>query len=287
MPLIEAEGRSIYAESYGNPKDPALVLISGLTWQLTSWPEQLCEAFVDRGFFVIRYDNRDAGLSSNFVDKEQYSLEDMADDCIVVLNHYDVAPAHIMGISLGGMIAQVLAIEHPEIMLSMTSYASRTGHPDFGNPTDEAVMALLQEPPTTRAEAEALGVMRKKIWGTPDTWDEGEWATFSGDNFDRAAPVKDAGLRQYLALEASGNRDDRLAKIDVPTLVIHGSIDPLVSVDGGRHTAEVIPGAVFEEIEGMGHDLPITEWPHIVSLVTSHAVNAANGSRGQSLLKGS
>ena len=184
---------------------------------------------------------------------------------------------------MGGMIAQVLAIEHPEVMLSMISYASRTGHPDFGNPTEEALVALLQPQPTNRAEAEALGVQGKRVWGTPDTWDEGEWAKFSGDNYERANH-EGSGLRQFLAIDASGNRDDELAQIEVPTLVIHGSIDPLIPPDGGRHTADVIPGAIYEEIEGMGHDLPITEWPHIVEVVTSHAVAAANSDRGKSLL---
>ena len=287
MPLVEADGRSLYAESFGDPADPTLLLISGLTSQLTSWPVEFCEAFVDRGFFVIRFDNRDVGLSTKFVDREQYSLSDMADDAVEVLQYFDAAPAHVMGISMGGMVAQVLAIDHPEVVLSLISLSSRTGHPDFGNSTPEAIEALLVEPATTRAEAEAIGVAGKRVWGTPDTWNEDEWAAFSGDNFDRAAPAEGSGLRQYLALEGSGNRDEQLGKIEVPTLVMHGTIDPLISVDGGRHTADVIPGAVFEELEGVGHDLPITEWPHIVSLVTTHAVSAASSDRGRALLEGS
>lgn len=284
MPLVEAEGRSLYAESFGDPSDPALLLISGMTSQLTSWPEFFCEALVDRGFFVIRFDNRDVGLSTNFVDREQYSLSDMADDCVEVLRHFDAAPAHVMGMSMGGMIAQILAIEHPEVMLSMISYASCTADPDTGKPTEEAVLALLRPAPTTRAEAEVAGVEGKRVWGTPDTWDETEWAAFCGDNFDRAAPAAGSGLRQFMAVDQSGQWDEPLAQIDVPTLVIHGSIDPLINADGGRHTAKVIPDATYVEIEGMGHDLPITEWPHIVSLVTNHAVQAANGARGRALL---
>ena len=286
MPLIEAEGRSIFAESFGNPEDPALLLIAGMTSQLTSWPAEFCEALVDRGFFVIRFDNRDVGLSSSFLDRDPYSLSDMADDAVEVLRHFDAAPAHVMGMSMGGMIAQILAIDHPEEMLSLISYASGTADPDTGNPTEEAIIALLNPPPTTREEAEANGVAGKRVWGTPDTWDESEWAAFSGDNFDRAAPVEGSGMRQFVAVELAGQWDDALAEIDVPTLVIHGSIDPLINPDGGRHTAALIPDATYEEIEGMGHDLPITEWPHIVSLVTSHAVAAANSSRGQKLLEG-
>lgn len=286
MPLIEADGRSLFAESFGNPDDPALLLIAGMTSQLTSWPEEFCEALVDRGFFVIRFDNRDVGLSTKYNDRDPYSLADMADDCVQVLNHFDAAPAHVMGMSMGGMIAQIQAIEQPETMLSMISYASCTAHPDFGNPTEEAVLALLHPPATTREEAEAVGVAGKRVWGTPDTWDEAEWAAFSGDNFDRSPPVEGSGLRQFVAVELAGQWDDDLAKVDVPTLVIHGSIDPLINPDGGQHTAGLIFGATYEEIEGMGHDLPITEWPHIVSLVTAHAVSAANGARGQSLLEG-
>gem|GEM_PF-190858 len=282
MPLIDAGDRSLYAESFGDPADPALLLIAGLTSQLTSWPEPFCQALVDRGFFVLRFDNRDVGLSTKYMDRDPYTLSDMANDCVEVLQYFETGPAHVLGLSMGGMVAQTLAIDHPEMMLSMISYASRTGHPDIGNPTDEAIEALFKPPPTTRAEAEAAGVYGKRVWGTPDTWDEGEWATFSGDNFDRSNP-EGSGLRQYAAIEASGNRDTQLAQIDVPTLVIHGSIDPLITPEGGRHTAEIIPGATYEEIEGMGHDLPITEWPHIVALVTAHAVAATNSERGQAL----
>ena len=286
MPLIEADGRSLYAESFGNPDDPPLLLIAGMTSQLTSWPEPFCAALVDRGFFVIRFDNRDVGLSTKFVDREPYSLSEMADDCVQVLRHFDAVPAHVLGMSLGGMIAQILAIEQPEAVLSMTSLASCTGDPETGKPTEEALMALMRPAPTSREEAEIAGVEGKRVWGTPDTWDESEWAAFSGDNFDRCPPAEGSGLRQFMAISSYGQWDDALTKVEVPSLVIHGSIDPLINPDGGQHTAELIPDARYVEIEGMSHDLPITEWPHIISLVTSHAVSAANASRGQSMLEG-
>lgn len=287
MAVVEAEGRSLYAESFGDPEDPCMLLINGMTSQLTSWPEPFCEALVDRGFFVIRFDNRDVGLSTKFVDREQYTLADMADDCVQVLRHFDTAPAHVFGMSMGGMIAQIFAIEQPDMMLSMTSYASCTANPDFGNPTEEALVALLRPAPTTREEAERNGVEGKRVWGTPDTWSEEEWATFSGDNFDRCPPAEGSGLRQFMAIDSYGQWDDALRTIDVPTLVIHGSIDPLINPDGGQHTASLIPDATYVEIEGMGHDLPITEWPHIVSLVTSHAVSAATGERARKLTESS
>lgn len=283
MPLIEADGRSIYAESFGNPEDPALLLINGLTTQLTGWPEPFCEAFVDRGFFVIRFDNRDVGLSTKFMDREPYTLSDMVEDNVAVLEHFNASPAHILGMSMGGAIAQVHALDRPDTMLSLISYASGSGDLNSWDPTPEALEALLQPEPTTRAEAEALGVRGRSVWGTPDTWDEGEWAELSGDNFERSTP-DGAGLRQYAAIEASTGRVDELRNVDVPTLVIHGSIDPLIRPAAGQRTAELIPGAVYEEIEGMGHDLPITEWPHIVELVTAHAVRAANTERGRKLL---
>lgn len=274
MPMVDAEGRSLYAESFGSPDDPALLLISGHTSQLTSWPVEFCEAFVDRGFFVIRFDNRDAGLSTFFVDGPSYTLSDMADDCIEVLRFFHITAAHVFGISMGAMIAQTLAIDHPECVLSLVSYASNTGNLDFGAPDDSMIEFYTASEPTTRQEAEEAGVQGKALWGTPGTWSEEEWATFCGDNFDRSPP-RGGGDRQLEAILASGDREAGLARLTTPTLVIHGSADPLITVEGGRRTAEVIPGATYLEIEDLAHDLPITEWPHIVSAVTTHVVQSS------------
>lgn len=275
MPLIDADGRSLYTESFGDPEDPALLLINGLTSQMTLWPDAFCEAFVDRGFFVMRFDNRDCGLSTIFRDGDSYTLSEMADDAVEVLNFHEVQKAHVFGTSLGGMIAQTVAIDHRDRVLSLISYASTTGNRAYGLPTDEAVAALLLPEATTRAEAEEAGLIGKRIWGTEGTWSEEEWATFSGDNFDRSPP-KGGGTRQFAALETSGDREPLLAELTVPTLVIHGSKDTLIAPSGGQRTAEVIPNATYLEIEEMGHDLPITEWPQIVSVITSHAVQAVN-----------
>lgn len=275
MPLVDAPGRSIYAESFGDPDDPALLLINGLGSQMTSWPDAFCEAFVDRGFFVMRFDNRDCGLSTQFSDGDNYTLSDMANDGIEVMSHFGVEIAHVMGNSLGGMIAQTLAIDHPHRVASLTSYASKTGNPDFGEPTTEAAEALMLPDATTREEAQARDLVGKKIWGTKDAWSEEEFMQFTADNFDRSPP-SGGGARQYTALVASGDREPQLSNLTVPTLVIHGSADTLIAPSGGARTAEVIPGATYLEIEGMGHDLPITEWPQIVSVVTTHAVQAVS-----------
>lgn len=275
MPLIVTPECSLYAESFGDPADPALLLISGITAQLTAWPEELCNAFVDRGFFVIRFDNRDCGLSTTFPDDANYTLSDMAADGVAVLDFYDVDQAHLYGHSMGGMIAQVFAIEHRERASSLISSASTTGNPAVGAPTTEAIEALMLPEPTTRAEAEANGLVMKRIWGTENTWSEEEWAVHCGDNFDRARP-NGGGARQVNAIAAAGNLEPLLATLDIPTLVIHGDADPLIDASGGRRTAEVIPGAEYLEIEAMGHDLPITEWPAIVSAVTAHVVRSVS-----------
>jgi pimeloyl-ACP methyl ester carboxylesterase len=276
MPLVEAEGRSLYAESFGRSDDPPLLLISGLTSQLTAWPVALCEAFVDRGFFVLRFDNRDVGLSTSFTGREPYTLADMADDCIEVLNFFDASPAHILGTSMGGMIAQTLAIDHPEVVASLTSLMSSTrplGESDFSPEALEEIVGLMLIEPKTRSEAEEAGVRGKEVWGTVDTWDASEYAAYCGDNFDRA-PLNGAGDRQYAAIVASGDREDALARLDIPTLVLHGGADAVIDPERGRHTAEVIPNATYVEIDDMNHDMPMTEWPQIVQLVTMHASQA-------------
>lgn len=273
MPYVEAEGRTLFAESFGNPEDPPLLLISGLTGQLLSYPVEFCEAFVDRGFFVIRMDNRDVGLSTTFAEGPTYSLSDMADDCVEVLRSFGAERAHVFGISMGGMIAQTMAIDHPHVVASMTSYASSTGNSEYGRATDEAIEALMLPEASTREESIANSLAGKRVWGTPETWNEADVSAHFGECWDRAQSPG-AGKRQMAAIAASGNRDDDLAKLDVPTLVIHGSIDPLITKSGGERTAEVIPNATYVEIEDMGHDIPITELPHVVQLVTNHAAAA-------------
>jgi pimeloyl-ACP methyl ester carboxylesterase len=278
VPVLELEGRSIYYETFGDPADPTLLLVSGLTSQLTAWPEGFCEAFVDRGFHVVRFDNRDCGLSTIFPVGATYTLSEMADDAAQLLTHVSEGPAHVLGISMGGMIVQTLAAERPELVATMTSYASSTGNPDVGHPTPEAWKLLMAPAPTNRAEAVAAGVAGKEMWGTKDTWSEEEFGEFCGDNWDRSHP-DGGGERQFAAISAAGDRSAQVATISCPSLVIHGDADTLINVSGGQHTAELIPDCEYIEVEGMGHDIPITEWPMIVSVVTNLVVRAAAGAR--------
>ena len=268
MPYIEAPGRTLYAESFGSSDDPTLLLVNGLTSQLLSWPIEFCEAFVDRGMHVVRFDNRDVGLSTTFEDAPSYSLSDMADDAAEIIGYYGASPAHIFGISMGGMIVQTLAAERPELVASMTSMASTTGNTEYGRPTTEAIALLLAPPPTTRDEAIAASIVGKRCWGTPDTWNEADWSTFAAQNWDRSHP-EGGGERQYEAIVAAGNRDSSVATISVPSLVIHGSADTLIDVSGGRHTAELIEGSLYLEIEDMNHDVPQPMWPQIIEAVLS------------------
>lgn len=277
MPRASIGDTTIHYETFGEPDDPAIVLIAGLASQLTAWPEEFCLAFVDRGFRVVRFDNRDSGLSRILSDGAAYSLSDMAADTAGLIDALDAAPAHVVGNSMGGMIAQTLAIEHPEVVASLVSIASTTGNPAVGRPTPEALDALLLPRPRTRDEAIERDLVGKRIWGTPGAWDEDDYRRQSAANFDRSAP-EGAAERQFAALTGD-DRDARLAAVDVPALVIHGSLDPLIDVSGGRRTAEVIPGARYLEIEGMGHDLPARHWPEIVHAITELAAQALSGRR--------
>lgn len=273
MPHASIADTTIFYESFGDPADPTIVFISGLTSQLTSWPEDLCMAFVDRGFRVVRFDNRDCGLSTIFTDDEPYSLSAMAADAAGLIELLNAEPAHVVGMSMGGMIAQILAVEHPEAVASLVSIGSTTGNPDVGQPSEDAWTALLLPAATTREESIERDLTGKRVWGTPGAWDEDEYREWAGANFDRSKP-EGATERQFAALDAAGIWDDELATITTPTLVIHGSKDTLIDPSGGRHTADLIPQADYLEIEGMGHDLPQIHWPEIVHAITELAARS-------------
>ena len=270
MPHAAIGDISIFYESFGDPDDPTVILVSGLNSQLTSWHEEFCMAFVDRGFRVIRFDNRDAGLSTIFPDDRPYSISDMAGDVVGLLELLNAAPAHVVGMSMGGMIAQTLAAEYPEVVASLSSIGSTTGGDDVGQPTAEAWEALLLPAAATPEEAAERDLVGKRIWGTVGGWDEAEYREWAAANFARSAP-EGASLRQLAAVDALGDREPLLATISAPTLVIHGSKDALIDPSGGRRTAELIPGASYLEIEGMGHDVPQIHWPEIVEAIVSLA----------------
>jgi pimeloyl-ACP methyl ester carboxylesterase len=257
----------LYYETFGNPSDPTLLLINGLGSQCIRYRVEWCEMFVAAGFFVIRFDNRDVGLSSSV--EVPYTLSDMAADALAVLDANGVERAHVMGISLGGMIAQTVAIEHPERMLSLTSAMSTTGDRDVGQSAPEAGRLL-----RTPARPDRDGVIERAIeairtYGSPDHVDEERIAAMAGEDFDRR--FNPAGTaRQLAAVAASGSRSEALKTMMIPTLVIHGDQDKLIDPSGGRRTAEVIPGARFELVEGLGHDYPPAFWGLIVDLVADH-----------------
>jgi pimeloyl-ACP methyl ester carboxylesterase len=270
----------IYYESFGDPGDPPLLLVNGLGSQCINYHEDWCEMFAGRGLRVVRYDNRDVGLSSKFDDApvgdrgEAYSISDMAADGIAVLDAIGIERAHVMGLSMGGMIVQVMAIEHPERLLSMTSVMSRTGESGYGEATPEAFALLTAPPAKDRASYVASSIAGLHVWGSPEFTDEERWRRTAERAFDRS--FHPAGpRRQFFAIGAAPPRADRLREVTTPTLVMHGDCDTLIDISGGRRTAELIPGARFEVIEGMGHDYPPQLWNRWVDTVTGFVASVS------------
>lgn len=270
----------IYYESFGSPADPTLLLVNGLGSQCINYHEDWCEMFVARGLHVVRYDNRDVGLSTKFDDaplgpsRAAYDISDMAADGIAVLDALAVERAHVMGLSMGGMIVQVMAIEHPDRLLSMTSVMSRTGEAGYGDSTSEAFALLTSPPPVDRESAVAAHIAGQRVWGSPAFADEEIWRVAAERAFDRCFHPSGTS-RQFFAIGASAPRAERLREVTTPTLVIHGDCDTLIDASGGRRTAELIPGARFELIEGMGHDYPRQLWPRWVDLVSSFVASTS------------
>ena len=269
----------LHYDTFGDPADPTLLLVNGLGSQSTNYKDAWCEMFAARGFQVIRFDNRDVGLSTSFagapVDDQNacYRLSDMADDAFAVLDANGVERAHVMGLSMGGMIVQTMAIEHPERIISMTSVMSNTGEPEYMKSSPEAYALLTGPPPTDRDSAIERYVAGMRTFGSTFDDDEARWREDAGAAFDRSFTPDGTG-RQFFAVGASGSRADALRRLTVPTLVIHGSADTLIDPIGGQRTAELIPGARFELIEGMGHDYPPQIWERWVDLVTGFAKDA-------------
>ena len=285
-------GIEIEYETFGSPADPTLLLVMGFTAQLTLWDEGLCEMFAARGLHVVRYDNRDCGLTTHLdgqpvdlgammaaatsggeMPAAPYTLSEMAADGIGLLDHLGVAQAHVMGASMGGMIVQVMAIEHPERLLSMTSVMSMPGDPEYGRASAEAMAALLTPPPAER-EAYIENAARGILWASKKYGDADRLRRNAARDYDRAFYPEGAS-RQLGAIYATGDRSDALGEVRVPTLVIHGRDDTLIGPSGGERTAELIPGANLLMVADMGHDLPEPLWPLIVDAVTSHMAHAA------------
>jgi pimeloyl-ACP methyl ester carboxylesterase len=286
-------GVELEYETFGSPQDPTLLLVMGFTAQLTSWDTGFCQRFVDRGLHVVRFDNRDCGLSTHFdghsadpqaamvavltgaeMPEVPYTLSEMAGDAAGLLDHLGVPSAHVMGASMGGMIVQTMAIEHPDRVASMTSVMSMPGDVSVGTPSPEALEVLLMAPPTDReAFIEASG--RSAVWASKRFVDLDRLRRNAARDFDRAFYPEGAS-RQLAAIYASGDRSDLLASLDVPALVIHGRDDTLIDPSGGLRTAELIPGAHLLLLADMGHDMPEALWPTIVDAVVSHISSAAS-----------
>ena len=285
MPVVAANGIQLYYEDEGDHAGVPLLLVMGFTAQLTGWPAPFVDEVVARGFRVVRADNRDSGLSTHLdgvavdaleVDPTRvpYLLSDMAADLLGLLDHLGIARAHLVGASMGGMISQVLALDHPERVLSLCSIMSTTGAPDVGQPTAEAVVALLAPPPPDREGALARSVEVAAVIGSRShPMAPEEVRRRAGEAYDRAFYPEGAG-RQLAAMLSSGDRTERLGGIQVPTLVIHGLQDTLIQPDGGRATAAAIPGARLLELAEMGHDLPAHLWTRIVDAIEANARRA-------------
>ncbi len=288
MPYAHNGAVELYYETFGAPSDPALLLVNGLGSQSINYADEWCEKFAAEGFFVIRFDNRDVGLSTKFdgfkpdlrgvvrakaegrTPDAPYTVHDMAEDAIAVLDELGVERAHVMGLSMGGMIVQTLAIDHPERLLSLTSVMSTTGDTDVGRSSAEAQKLFMAKAPTDRDSYIERHVENLRTWGSPAHLDEDRLRAFAAAAFDRCFdPAGQA--RQSVAIAAGDSRTPALREVRVPTLVLHGSEDKLIDPSGGRRTAEVIPGAAFVLLEGMGHDYPPAYWDQIVQLVTDHA----------------
>ena len=273
MPTARNGDVEIYYERFGDPADPVLVLVNGLGSQCVNFAEPWCELFVAEGYGVVRLDNRDTGLSSK-LDGVEYSLADMAGDVLAVLDAEGIERAHVMGLSMGGMIVHRLAIDHPERLLTMTSVMSRTGEPGYGDSTPEALAVLLKPAAHSRDEYVENHVAAIAAYGSKPEWIVDE------ETRARAAAAYDrchcpAGMaRQIAAVAADGSRDEALRAVTVPTLVMHGTRDTLISPSGGRHTADVIPGARYVEIDGLGHDYPRASWPAWVATWSAFVAEA-------------
>ena len=260
-PTIELE-----YETFGDLTHPTVLTVAGWGAQLITFHHEFCERLAQRGYSVIRFDNRDVGLSTKIEDGSSYTLEDMGADAVGLLDVLGIDRVHVMGQSMGGMIGQTIAINHSERVLTLTSIYSTTGAPGVGGATQEVVASWTKPSGTTREEIVASGIESSRlIWGdTPEFPFDVEHARWRSEvHYDRCHyPV--GRLRHALAMRASGDRTPALRRLRVPTLVIHGDNDTLINISGGEATAAAIPGAEFVVIKGMGHVIARHAWDRII-----------------------
>jgi pimeloyl-ACP methyl ester carboxylesterase len=279
VPTTKANDVELCYEFVGDERDPVLVMICGHGTQLISWDDRLVDRFVALGIRVLRFDNRDVGLSTHFDDLATpdpwaiafgdrstvpYEIEDLADDTAGMLGSLGLDRVHVLGMSMGGMVAQSLAIRHPDVVASLTSIMSSPDPLRVGTPSDEVIERWLLPAPTTREAAIERAVASWYVEGSPELGVDEPWiADVVGRHFDRARDP--AGVaRQLGAIVASEDRRPALAGLDVPTLVVHGAVDPVITVQGGEATANAIRGARLVVIDKMGHDLPAAMWPELL-----------------------
>ena len=259
MPIARNGDVEIHYEPFGDFGRPTLLLVNGLGSQCINYAADWCEMFCDEDYAVVRFDNRDVGLSSKLPDVD-YTLADMASDAIAVLDAIGVEKAHVMGCSMGGMIVQRLAIDHPDRLLSVTSVMSRTGEPGFGESSEEALTLLMTPQPPERGAYIERQVEALHVYGSKPEWlDDDAIRARAAAAFDRCF-CPEGIVRQMKAVGRDGSRSEELANVRLPVLVLHGSRDTLIDPSGGRRTAELIPGARYVEIKGMGHDYPPPVW---------------------------
>ncbi|SDE27109.1 alpha/beta fold hydrolase [Auraticoccus monumenti] len=280
-------GIRISYETFGEPGGVPLLLVFGLGGQMIWWPDEFCAALAERGFHVVRFDNRDSGRSEPMsgtarpvrsllrVSRPPYTLEDLADDAVALLDHLGLASAHVVGISMGGMIAQVVAIRHPERVRSLTSIMSTTGRPTVGFPTRWAVLRSLGRPTPVDPQGYTAATLARlhQLKARAFPFDE-EYAVRLLERTLARGLSAEGSARQLAAVLAAPDRTRALRRVDVPALVVHGTTDPLVHVSGGRATARALPRAELLLVRGMGHDLPLGAWPAILGGIVRTAVRA-------------
>ena len=272
-------------DTFGDPSDPALLLIMGYTAQMVAWDVEFCKMLATKKLFVIRFDNRDCGLSTKFdgvqvdvnavvtaalmeepIPPVPYTLSDMASDAVGLLDFLKIDRAHVMGASMGGMISQVLTVEHPSRVRSLISVMSMSGEPEYGQSAPEAMNALLSVPPSDRDGFIAHSTIYQAFQSKKYRSDELSKKNAARD-FDRSF-YPQGSARQLAAIYATGRRTEQLRAVKTPTLVIHGKDDTLITPSGGERTAELIPGAQFAFVDDMGHDMPKPLWGYLVELIS-------------------
>ncbi|WP_037571434.1 alpha/beta hydrolase [Phaeacidiphilus oryzae] len=291
MAIVDVSpGVALAYEGFGDPGDPAVLLVMGFGAQMIAWDEDFCRALADRGRYVIRYDNRDCGLSTRLdrypvrldeliaavssgdvaaaAEMAPYRLLDMAEDGVGLLTALGIERAHVVGASMGGMIAQTMAAAFPDRVLTLTSMMSSTGESEYGRPTPEAQAVLFSPRPADR-EGYAAAAERESVWASKRYGDPAALRELAAAGYDRAYYPEGIG-RQLGAMILSGSRADALRGLRVPTLVIHGLDDTLIDPSGGRRTAELVPGAELLLIPDMGHDRPRELWPTLIDALIAH-----------------